>query len=29
MSLRKVGITGQSENLSTAEIHLETKQKNV
>ena len=27
--LRKVGIAGQSENSSNAEIHLETKQENV
>ena len=29
VSLRKVGIAGQSENSSSAEICLETKQKNV
>ena len=29
VSLRKVGIAGQSENSSNAEMHLEIKQKNV
>ena len=29
VSLRKVGIAGQSENSSNAEINLETKQKTV